>query len=30
MIKVKSALKYDDNHKVKQAAKAMIKTALKK
>ena len=30
MIKVKSALKYDDTHKVKQAAKAMIKTALKK
>jgi len=30
MIKVKSALKYDDNHKVKQAAKAMIKTALNK
>lgn len=30
MIKVKSALKYDDNRKVKQAAKAMIKTALKK
>ena len=30
MIKVKSALKYDDTHKVKQAAKAMIKTALNK
>jgi hypothetical protein len=30
MIKVKSALKYDDTHKVKQAAKDMIKTALKK
>jgi hypothetical protein len=30
MIKVKSALKYDDTSKVKQAAKAMIKTALKK
>ncbi len=30
MIKVKSALKYDDDHKVKQAAKTMIKTALKK
>jgi len=30
MIKVKSALKYDDDHKVKQAATAMIKTALKK
>jgi len=30
MIKVKSALKYDDDHKVKQAAKVMIKTALKK
>jgi hypothetical protein len=30
MIKVKSALKYDDDHKVKQAAKAMIKTALNK
>jgi hypothetical protein len=30
MIKVKSALKYDDNHKVKQAAKSLIKTALKK
>ncbi len=30
MIKVKSALKYDDNHIVKKAAKDMIKTALKK
>jgi hypothetical protein len=30
MIKVKSALKYDDDHKVKQAAKSMIKTALHK
>jgi hypothetical protein len=30
MIKVKSALKYDDNAKVKQTAKAMIKTALNK
>jgi len=30
MIKVKSALKYDDTSKVKQAAKDMIKTALKK
>ena len=30
MIKVKSALKYDDDHKVKQAATAMVKTALKK
>ena len=30
MIKVKSALKYDDDRKVKQAATAMIKTALKK
>jgi len=30
MIKVKSALKYDDDHQVKQAAKTMIKTALKK
>jgi hypothetical protein len=30
MIKVKSALKYDDASKAKQAAKAMIKTALKK
>jgi hypothetical protein len=30
MIKVKSALKYDDTSKAKQAAKAMIKTALKK
>ena len=30
MIKVKSALKYDDTSKVKQAAKVMIKTALKK
>jgi hypothetical protein len=30
MIKVKSALKYDDNAKVKQAAKAMIKTVLNK
>jgi hypothetical protein len=30
MIKVKSALKYDDEHQVKQAAKDMIKTALKK
>ena len=30
IIKVKSALKYDDTHKVKQAAKAMIKTALNK
>ena len=30
MIKVKSALKYDDDHKVKQAATDMIKTALKK
>ena len=30
MIKVKSALKYDDDRKVKQAATAMIKTALNK
>ena len=30
MIKVKSALKYDDDAQVKQAAKVMIKTALKK
>jgi hypothetical protein len=30
MIKVKSALKYDDDTQVKQAAKVMIKTALKK
>ena len=30
MIKVKSALKYDDTSKAKQAAKAMIKTALNK
>jgi hypothetical protein len=30
MIKVKSALKYDDDHAVKQAAKSLIKTALKK
>jgi hypothetical protein len=30
MIKVKSALKYDDNAKVKKAAKDMIKTALNK
>ena len=30
MIKVKSALKYDDNHIVKKTAKDMIKTALKK
>jgi|APGre2960657423_1045063.scaffolds.fasta_scaffold25353_2 hypothetical protein len=30
MIKIKSALKYDDTHMVKQAAKNMIKTALKK
>ena len=30
MMKVKSALKYDDTSKVKQAAKDMIKTALKK
>jgi len=30
MIKVKSALKYDDTSKAKQAAKAMIKTALKR
>ena len=30
MIKVNSALKYDDTSKVKQAAKDMIKTALKK
>jgi len=30
MIKVKSALKYDDTSKVKKAAKDMIKTALKK
>jgi hypothetical protein len=30
MIKVKSALKYDDGRKVKQAATAMIKTALNK
>ncbi len=30
MIKVKSALKYDDSHIVKKAAKDMIKTALKK
>jgi hypothetical protein len=30
MIKVKSALRYDDTSKVKQAAKVIIKTALKK
>lgn len=30
MIKVKSALRYDDDHKVKQAATAMVKNALKK
>ena len=30
MIKIKSALKYDDDRKVKQAATAMIKTALNK
>jgi hypothetical protein len=30
MIKVKSALKYDDDHKVKQAATALVKNALKK
>jgi hypothetical protein len=30
MIKVKSALKYDDDAQVKQAAKVMIKTALNK
>ena len=30
MIKIKSALKYDDNHAVKKAATSMIKTALKK
>jgi len=30
MIKIKSALKYDDDHKVKQAATALVKNSLKK
>jgi hypothetical protein len=30
MIKIKSALKYDDDHKVKQAATALVKNSMKK